>query len=714
MAIKRYISFVFVAAMVLAAAISCAREFVLEQNEDTIELRLSLDNGSRDFGDAEETTLANLGSFRLFAIDKYGDKYINDALVTVSPDGTCVLVDGDGNKYKWPGKDSLDFYAFGPGAALTSDKADFEGCIEFSLSRIGCSTSYPECDLVFDHVRQNCKQGVVVLDLKHILSQVTVRLINTEPSLTSRIYGLDIMVGPIYNAGCYWYHEFDDNGKALLSDWEQRSDPDYLDIPFVRHSKSLTKDSITELACGDTLYSASVYVIPQSVGKLTSFPPRPRPDSFSGESRTRAHDSGPDGAFFSFYGDFTNTYSEDPVVDETRLIWPVDIEFEPGRKYIYTIDVGQGGYCLSYDNSLELVLDGKKVEVDVAVSDWGQSGNRKVEGSTERLFSVGRFGKRVFFSSGNLMYQPSTGIWKFAGNPIFSLPDEFGDCVPVEDKRLEMDRWISLFGWGTAGWNNGNTSYLPTDYGTTGYGPVDSNGNPLSLIGANYRSDWGSNPIVNGGNEPGIWRTLSADEWSYLLYDRYGLSFLLAGVGDMDGFMTDCEDGGRQYDISGPCSGGDKWTAGIFIFPDEYSEDDWPSDIAFPDDTYANAGYIDGLSDLYQLSVPQAMEVIRSGAVFLPCAGIRDYLLRNTDRLTLAAYWTSSIENPVKELSSDYPVILLCGSREQTMEGFPSWEGWEDICYLGLYHSNVWVEDMVRGYGASVRLVRDYPSHFDD
>lgn len=63
---------------------------------------------------------------------------------------------------------------------------------------------------------------------------------------------------------------------------------------------------------------------------------------------------------------------------------------------------------------------------------------------------------------------------------------------------LTYESWIDLFGWGT------------------GNNPTQSSAN----IG-DYSdfADWGLvNAIRNGGNETGLWRTLTKDEWAYLFY----------------------------------------------------------------------------------------------------------------------------------------------------------------------------------------------------
>ena len=53
------------------------------------------------------------------------------------------------------------------------------------------------------------------------------------------------------------------------------------------------------------------------------------------------------------------------------------------------------------------------------------------------------------------------------------------------------------------------TSSTPSDYG-------DGSGD---IAGTNY--DWGvNNAISNGGNEAGLWRTLTIEEWKYLMESR--------------------------------------------------------------------------------------------------------------------------------------------------------------------------------------------------
>lgn len=99
---------------------------------------------------------------------------------------------------------------------------------------------------------------------------------------------------------------------------------------------------------------------------------------------------------------------------------------------------------------------------------------------------------KVRFAPGNLQYQPSTHLYRFA---------EKQNMVLGWESRFAGERykgWMDLFGWGT-GSNAVNFSDKAADY--------------AAFV------DWGlfCGLPTNGGL---AWRTLSLDEWSYLLAKR--------------------------------------------------------------------------------------------------------------------------------------------------------------------------------------------------
>lgn len=123
-------------------------------------------------------------------------------------------------------------------------------------------------------------------------------------------------------------------------------------------------------------------------------------------------------------------------------------------------------------------------------------------GALTGLFQINDNGDQVWFSRGNLQYQASTGTFQFATNQYACIGDANSNISSANNG------WIDLFGYGTSGFNNQNPykSVLDFSYGT---------GDETSIAGTNY--DWGVyNPISNGGNQAGAWRTLTAAEWEYI------------------------------------------------------------------------------------------------------------------------------------------------------------------------------------------------------
>ena len=145
-------------------------------------------------------------------------------------------------------------------------------------------------------------------------------------------------------------------------------------------------------------------------------------------------------------------------------------------------------------------------------------------------FSVGST-KQVWFSQGNLQYQADNGdggsTWRFA----IKQYDFVGDATQgnVYENEVKCDNanisstytgWIDLFGWATSGNSASGTAYQPWSISTTNsdYGPAISSG---EWTAAN--SDWG---VVNAEQLGSGWRTLTHDEWAYLINSRTNASSL--------------------------------------------------------------------------------------------------------------------------------------------------------------------------------------------
>lgn len=146
------------------------------------------------------------------------------------------------------------------------------------------------------------------------------------------------------------------------------------------------------------------------------------------------------------------------------------------------------------------------------------------EGALPGVFTL-KDGRKICFSQGNLQFHCKNYEFRFAENQYDVIGKDNENIAP------NYDGWIDLFGWGTSGY----MGCQPTEVSdkSSEYGPRLG-----SIAGTNY--DWGVfNPISNGGNKEGIWRTPTYDEINYLLHQRPNADKLkfLCRVCERDGFV---------------------------------------------------------------------------------------------------------------------------------------------------------------------------------
>lgn len=260
-------------------------------------------------------------------------------------------------------------------------------------------------------------------------------------------------------------------------------------------------------------------------------------------------------------------------------------------------------------------------------------------GAIDGLFSVSPT-KQVWFSQGNLQYQASTGTWRFATNSYDYVGGKNGSTtygtVSVSSNNSispTYNGWIDLFGWGTSGWNNGNQYYHPYDWQMSnvedrGYGPTDGINYDYDLTGTYAHADWGvHNAISNGGNQAGLWRTLTKDEWNYLLNERSAST------------VNGVDDARSATNIR--ITVGTKTIKGELIFPDNYVH---PEGIELPHTINGIAGDINNsgtVSNEYTAADLRTLQ--QAGCVFLPQCGQRSIYQGNVSYTNVNGYyWTAS------------------------------------------------------------------------
>ena len=234
--------------------------------------------------------------------------------------------------------------------------------------------------------------------------------------------------------------------------------------------------------------------------------------------------------------------------------------------------------------------------------------------------------KQVTFSKGNLQYTQSTNTWSFASAQweVIGTDNVTGGSVSSDktgdDKSGDaLADKIDLFGWSTSATNFGVST--STDYN-------DYSG---SFV------DWGTNTI--GLDAPNTWRTLSYDEWNYLLYTRTNASSL-NGVAQVNGVN------------------------GLIFLPDNWV---CPEGITFKSGFHSEWS-VEAYGQYQTFTVEQWSKLESAGAVFLPAAGWRDGSVVNSVQYQ-GLYWSATESNGsgayCPYFSSDAAIMGGRGDRNQ-------------------------------------------------
>ena len=231
----------------------------------------------------------------------------------------------------------------------------------------------------------------------------------------------------------------------------------------------------------------------------------------------------------------------------------------------------------------------QKAKLEKELAQQNSVGTASSSSTAKSVFSISS-SQRVYFASGNLQYKASAKEWRFAPNPW--------DCISDANKNVSPNYsgWIDLFGWGT-----GND---PTEQSTS-----ESNYSSFS--------DWGSK--MGGG-----WRTLTKDEWGYVLNKRNTPSGIRYAKATVNGVH------------------------GIILLPDNWSKSAYSLKSTNDDGASYSSNNINA-STWNSTFAPK-------GAIFLPAAGIREgssvsYVGSRGD------YWTSSSSSS----GSEYAISVYFG-----------------------------------------------------
>ncbi len=315
----------FLAALAIAAMASCTKTELVETVNDGS--RITFETFMHKATRATETTVANLGSFTVTAIDATAGKYIDQQSVTVSSGGIC----SDYGEYYWPTDDSqLDFFAWG-GSASGDVTPGTDYWKVFTVAPAADPAS--QSDFVVARVQgkksTHASTGVS-FNFRHAMSQIALQVYNTNEELEFDITGWKVCGVDVDGTFTLNDASTAGTGKIASGDW---SDNTTFTGAYTDDFAQTNLSGKVLLASADAISgSTTMILVPQTAGsKATAYAGTASSDALVGQ-------------YIAVEMVIKNATNDAVIAPKQWCCWPVQFAWNPGYKYTYQIDLAQGGY----------------------------------------------------------------------------------------------------------------------------------------------------------------------------------------------------------------------------------------------------------------------------------------------------------------------------------------------------------------------------------
>ena len=406
-------------AVAVAALASCSNDETVATNQtledaNTISFRTFVGGQTR----AADITTANLGSFKAYAkLSSDGTStYFAEDVFTKSGSTFSSTA-----KHYWPASGSLDFYAYSP---TTSTQFTHGSTETLAFTVTPSSTISEQVDLVVANTNGKSKAGAylasdpynaspgstdktygadgIPLNFRHAESKVVVIFKNGQANLKIDVQAFKIV--NVDGTATYTYTKASNTstdgnntdptaaGTTLTDQWTDNGDSytvTYTATPAAMNQIAPSTSTAVYLQDNGTASTTaneklSMILIPQTTNKVAAYTGSAVGNALEANKTyiavkmiIRNNDSLDDGT------DSPSTNTKGTIIANCTgngdwAIWPVDFTWLPGKKYIYTIDLGDGGYWekehVAGDTDLDKVLEGAEIKfVSVTVDDWDNS-----------------------------------------------------------------------------------------------------------------------------------------------------------------------------------------------------------------------------------------------------------------------------------------------------------------------------------------------------
>lgn len=360
---KKILYLAVTTALVLA---SCSNDETTAVNQgEAISFRSSVSGTTR----AADITTANLQSFTVNAMNAGTEtSYFSDVYNRVNETSTFT----SNTKHYWPPTSSLDFYAYSPAG---NGQVTYTNYKTFTVTPSTDIAS--QVDLVYAAIKgknRSTSATGVVLNFRHTGAKIACKVTNTSTDMKFEIEGWKI--GFLSPSGVFIFADANTDGQntgtgttlayTQWGSWGARS-------VATEYSSTFTMQTIDPSTTTPTAIGGEMILVPQRITKATAYA--------SGDASAKLN-----GSFIAIKlvikNNSTNSVIAPTGGTATWAIWPIGddggetpFNWEPGKKYTYTVNLASGGYeetnKASTSADLDPILENAEITfVDVTVDDW--------------------------------------------------------------------------------------------------------------------------------------------------------------------------------------------------------------------------------------------------------------------------------------------------------------------------------------------------------
>lgn len=334
------IKILFLATAALAALASCSNDETLDVNQGNgIRMKAFLNKATTRAAEMNPAGIAGAGGFKVHA---YCANNAGFNFIDVFKNANSGAGDWNSdNKHYWPGDDSeMEFFAYAPTTTVAA--ADGKTIRDYTIN---ATSAKDQTDLVvgYNKGKKSLNEaGGLEMNFRHALSQVVIQAKNSSANMKVEVIG--VKVGYVKSKGTLAMPTTatQKNGNLLsLASWSAQADELSYTAGLVDKNTPASPGTAIELNANakDLQFNEGGFMLlPQTQTKWTSVP-------------------NADGAYLAVLcrisqndgnGNFNLLYPKKADVDKGENYGysavPVEVTWEPGKKYTYTLDFfGNGG-----------------------------------------------------------------------------------------------------------------------------------------------------------------------------------------------------------------------------------------------------------------------------------------------------------------------------------------------------------------------------------